>query len=61
VVIVLAIYWTQGSRVQTRPRAMDFGAIKIRSPTFFGGELQPSVPCRKISRHVKDLLRYDMY
>jgi hypothetical protein len=28
--------------------------IKIRSTTFFGGEVKPSVPCRKILRNVKD-------
>jgi hypothetical protein len=28
---------------------------KIRSTTFFGGEVKLSVPCRKILRHVKDL------
>jgi hypothetical protein len=34
-------------------------AIKIRSTASFGGEVKPSVPCRKILRHVKDPLRYD--
>jgi hypothetical protein len=29
--------------------------IKIRSTTFFGCEVKPKVPCRKILRHVKDL------
>jgi hypothetical protein len=29
-------------------------AIKIHSTTSFGGELKPSVPCRKNLRHVKD-------
>jgi hypothetical protein len=29
-------------------------AIKIRSTTFFGGEVKPSVPCRKFLRLVKD-------
>jgi hypothetical protein len=33
-------------------------AIKIRSTTFFGGEVKPSVPCRKILRHVKDPYDY---
>jgi hypothetical protein len=28
--------------------------IKVHSMTFFGGEVRPSVPCRKILRHVKD-------
>jgi hypothetical protein len=28
--------------------------IKIRSKAFFGGEVNPSAPCRKILRHVKD-------
>jgi hypothetical protein len=29
-------------------------AIKVRIMTSFGGEIQPSVPCRKILRHAKD-------
>jgi hypothetical protein len=35
-----------------------FRVIKIRSTTFFGWEIKPEVPCRKILRHVKDPLRY---
>jgi hypothetical protein len=32
-------------------------AIKIRSTPSFGWEVKPEVPCRKILRHVKDLLK----
>jgi hypothetical protein len=34
-------------------------AIEIRSTTSFGGEVKPSVPCRKILRRIKDPLRYN--
>jgi hypothetical protein len=33
-------------------------AIKIRSTPSFGWDVKPEVPCRKILRHVKDLLTY---
>jgi hypothetical protein len=33
-------------------------AIKIRSTPSFRWEINPEFPCRKILRHVKDLLRY---
>jgi hypothetical protein len=36
-------------------------AINIRSTTFFGWEVKPEVPCRKILRHVKDPLTYQRY
>jgi hypothetical protein len=29
-------------------------AIIVRSMIFFGGEVMPSAPCRKILQHVKD-------
>jgi hypothetical protein len=32
-------------------------AIKICSTPSFGREVKPEVPCRKISWHVKDLLK----
>jgi hypothetical protein len=32
-------------------------ATKIRSTPSFGREVKPEVPCRKILRHVKDLLK----
>jgi hypothetical protein len=35
-------------------------AITIRSITSLGGEVKPSVPCRKILRHVKEPYRYGM-
>jgi hypothetical protein len=31
--------------------------ITIRSTTSFGREVKPEVPCRKILRHVKELLK----
>jgi hypothetical protein len=34
-------------------------AIKIRSTTFFWGEVKPPAPCRQILRQVKDSLGYD--
>jgi hypothetical protein len=55
VVIVLAI----GHKVRGfKPDEVDgfFRAIKIRSTTSFGGEVKPSVTCRKIFRHVKKKL-----
>jgi hypothetical protein len=36
-------------------------AVKIRSTPSFEWEVKPEVPCRKIFRHVKDLLRYFRY
>jgi hypothetical protein len=36
-------------------------AIKFRSTHFFGWEVKPEVPCRKILRLVKDPLRYFKY
>jgi hypothetical protein len=33
--------------------------IKIRSTTSFGGEVKPSVSCRKILQHVKDPYEYE--
>jgi hypothetical protein len=33
-------------------------AVKIRSTPSFGWEVKPEVPCCKILRHVKDLLKY---
>jgi hypothetical protein len=32
-------------------------AIKIRSTPSFRWEVKPEVPCRKILRHIKDLLK----
>jgi hypothetical protein len=34
-------------------------AIKIHSTPYFGGEAQPSDPCRKILRHVKITCKYE--
>jgi hypothetical protein len=35
--------------VQTWPRTMDFKGDKIRSTPSFGGEVKPSVPCRRFT------------
>jgi hypothetical protein len=35
-------------------------SIKIRSTLSFGWEVNPEVPCRKILRHVKDLLKFHL-
>jgi hypothetical protein len=32
-------------------------AIEIRSTPSFGWEVKPEIPCRKILRHVKDVLK----
>jgi hypothetical protein len=37
------------SRVQTRPRTMDFKGGKIRSTPSFRGEVKPSVPCSRFT------------
>jgi hypothetical protein len=34
-------------------------AIQIHSTSSFKGEVNPSAPCRKILRHVKELYRYE--
>jgi hypothetical protein len=50
-----ACYWTQGTRVQTRPRSDGFlRTIGIRSTTTFRGKEKPSASCRKVLRQVKD-------
>jgi hypothetical protein len=55
------------SVLATRPNGRGFRAgrgdgflkaIKIRNTPFFGWEVKPDVPCRKILRHVKDPLTY---
>jgi hypothetical protein len=35
-------------------------AIKVRSTTYFGWEIKPEIPCRKIWRNVKDPLAREM-
>ena len=42
--------WYPSSRVQTRPKPSDFsGEKKNPSAPSFGGEVKPSVPCRKFT------------
>ena len=41
--------WYPSSRVQTRPKPSDFSGEKILSAPSFGGEVMPSVPCRKFT------------
>jgi hypothetical protein len=47
---------TKGSRLQTRPRAMDFKGYKISSTPSFGDEIKPSATY-KILRHVNNHCR----
>jgi hypothetical protein len=46
---ILCVDTTVRSRVQTRPRSMGFKGDKIRSTPSFGGEVKPSVPCRRFT------------
>jgi hypothetical protein len=39
------------SRFKT-PRSMDFKGDKIRSTPSFGGEVKPSVPCRRFTEQI---------
>jgi len=41
--------WYPSLRVQTRPKPSDFSGEKILSTPSFGGEVKPSVPCRKLT------------
>jgi hypothetical protein len=41
--------WYPTSRVQTRPKPSNFSALKILSMPSFGGEVKPSVPCRRFA------------
>ena len=41
--------WYPSSRVQTRLKPSDFSGEKILSTPSFGGEVKPSVPCRKFT------------
>ena len=41
--------WYPSSRVQTRPKPLDFPGEKILSAPSFGGEVKPSVPCSKLT------------
>jgi len=42
--------WYPSSWVQTRPKSSDFlGRKKILSTPSFGGEVKPSVPCRRFA------------
>jgi hypothetical protein len=58
--------WSSGNVLATGPKVRGFKpgrgqwifkGDKIRSTTSFGGEVKPSLPCRKILRHVKDPYR----
>ena len=41
--------WYPSSRVQARPKPSDFSGEKILSAPSLGGEVKPSVPCRKFT------------
>jgi len=49
---------TLSSRVQTRPKPSDFSGEKILSTPSFGGEVKPSVPCRKFTACKKEPKSY---
>ena len=41
--------WYPSSRIQTRPKPSHFSGEKFLSAPSFGGEVKPSVPCRKFT------------
>ena len=41
--------WYPSSRVQPRPKPSGFSGEKVLSTPSFGGEVKPSVPCRKFT------------
>ena len=41
--------WYPSSRVQTRPKSLDFSGRKILSTSSFGGKVKPSVPRRRFT------------
>jgi hypothetical protein len=41
--------WYTSSRVQTPPKPSDFSGVKFLSMPSFGGEVKPSVPCRRFA------------
>ena len=43
------------SRVQTRPKPSDFQGEKILSTPSFGGEVKPSLPCRRFAAYKRSL------
>jgi len=43
--------WYPSSRVQTRPKPLDFSSEKILSVPFFGREVKQSVPCRNFTAY----------
>jgi hypothetical protein len=45
----LAGLWYPSSRVQPRPKPSDFSGEKLLGMPSFGGEVKPSVPCRRFS------------
>jgi hypothetical protein len=48
-------FWYPRSRVQTRPKPSDFLGEKNLSTPSFGGEVKPSVPCRRSAACKKSL------
>jgi hypothetical protein len=61
VVVKCAYHWTQGSRVQTRPRWWIFKGDKNPQYAFLRMKVKPEVPCHKILRHVKYPFKYQRY
>jgi hypothetical protein len=60
--LVVAILSLDPTFVGSNPDEDDgfLRAIKIRSTTFFGGEVKPLVPCRKVFRYVKENYEYEI-
>jgi hypothetical protein len=57
VVVSVLATGPKGSRLYPGQGDGFLRAIKIQSTPSFGLEVKPEVPCRKILRHVKDLLK----
>jgi hypothetical protein len=57
VVVSVIATWPKGRGFEPGEGNGFLRAIKIRSTPSFGSEVKPKVPCHKILRHVKDLLK----
>jgi hypothetical protein len=55
VVPSICTLWYPKSRVRTRPMPSDFSGGKILSMPSFGGNVKPSVPCRRFSASQRTL------
>jgi hypothetical protein len=48
-VISMLAYGTQDRRFDPKPNPSDFSGEKVHSMSSFGGEVKPSVPCRRFA------------